>query len=157
MKISARFSILISKNEMKNERKNEMEHIGKYKGYDVYKVPKKEMKRSQDRVIYAVAETGELVFKNEVCGKVNFASGSVQEFDDHKCYPYKYPAADTTVVKEAFERPKTRGKRAETKTYDDYKGETIGDVDLDKMIDDFIKHSRTQTIEEMVGIFVVEG
>ena len=35
-----------------------MEHIGKYKGYDVYKTPKNEMEYNEDRALYAVAETG---------------------------------------------------------------------------------------------------
>ena len=52
-----------------------MEHIGKYKGYEVYKVPKHEMKYDSGKTLYAVAETGELVLKGEVVGKVNFASG----------------------------------------------------------------------------------
>lgn len=136
-----------------------MEHIGKYKGYDVYKTPQREMKYNEDRALFAVAETGELVLKGEVVGKVNFSSGSVTEYDDHKCYRYKYPRQkEETSRKAPVESPKPvggRGKRAEAQVYDDYKGSTIGDVDLDKMIDDFIKHSRTQTIEEMVGVFVV--
>ena len=61
-----------------------MEHIGKYKGYEVYKVPKHEMEYNSGKTLYAVAETGELVLKGEVVGKVNFNSGSVTEFDDHK-------------------------------------------------------------------------
>lgn len=52
-----------------------MEHIGKYKGYDVYKVPRHEMEYNSGKTLYAVAETGELVLKGEVVGKVNFASG----------------------------------------------------------------------------------
>lgn len=137
-----------------------MEHIGKYKGYDVYKTPQREMKYNEDRALFAVAETGELVLKGEVVGKVNFASGSVQEYDDHKCYRYKYSRQkeETSTDARRASTPKPtggKGKRAEAKVYDDYKGSTIGDVDLEKMIDDFIKHSRTQTIEEMVGVFVV--
>lgn len=136
-----------------------MEHIGKYKGYDVYKTPQREMKYNEDRALFAVAETGELVLKGEVVGKVNFSSGSVTEYDDHKCYRYKYPRQKEEAPRKApVESPKPtggRGKRAEAQVYDDYKGSTIGDIDLDKMIDDFIKHSRTQTIEEMVGVFVV--
>lgn len=136
-----------------------MEHIGKYKGYEVYKTPQREMKYNEDRALFAVAETGELVLKGEVVGKVNFASGSVTEYDDHKCYRYKYPRQKEETPRKTYtETPKPtggRGKRAEAQVYDDYKGSTIGDVDLDKMIDDFIKHSRTQTIEEMVGVFVV--
>lgn len=137
-----------------------MEHIGKYKGYDVYKTPKNEMEYNENRALYAVAETGELVLKGEVVGKVNFSSGSVTEYDDHKCYRYKYPRKEKEVSADTrrASTPKPtggRGKRAEAQVYDDYKGSTVGDVDLDKMIDDFIKHSRTQTIEEMVGVFVV--
>lgn len=137
-----------------------MEHIGKYKGYDVYKTPKNEMEYNENRALYAVAETGELVLKGEVVGKVNFSSGSVTEYDDHKCYRYKYPRKEKEVSTDArrASTPKStdgRGKRAEAQVYDDYKGDVVGDVDLDKMIDDFIKHSRTQTIEEMVGVFVV--
>lgn len=127
-----------------------MEHIGKYKGYDVYKVPKCEMERSDSKTLYAVAETGELVLKGEVVGKVNFNSGSVTEYDDHKCYAYKYPRKET---------PKPtggRGKRKEVNPVDDYKGTTIADVDLEKMVNDFIMASRTITIEEMVGVFNYE-
>ena len=122
-----------------------MEHIGKYKGYDVYKVPKREMEYNTDETLYAVAETGELVLKGEVVGKVNFNSGSVTEFDDHKCYKYKYPRKEEP-------KPK-RGKRKEVNPVDDYKGTTIADVDLEKMVNDFIMASRTITIEEMVGVF----
>lgn len=132
-----------------------MEHIGKYKGYDVYKTSQREMKYNEDRALFAVAETGELVLKGEVVGKVNFSSGSVTEYDDHKCYRYKYPRQKEEAPRKAPKPTGGRGKRAEAQVYDDYKGSTIGDVDLDKMIDDFIKHSRTQTIEEMVGVFVV--
>lgn len=83
-----------------------MEHIGKYKGYDVYKVPKHEMEYNSGKTLYAVAEAGELVLKGEV---VNFNSGSVTEFDDHKCYAYKYPRKEEPVSK-----PK-RSKRAEVR------------------------------------------
>lgn len=142
-----------------------MEHIGKYKGYDVYKTPQREMKYSEERALYAVSETGELVLKGEVVGKVNFNSGSVTEFDDHRCYKYKYPKQREEISMDARRAytytetpmPKStpkRGDRAKAAVYDDYKGDTIGDIDLDKMIDDFIKHSRTQTIEEMVGVFI---
>ena len=122
-----------------------MEQIGKYKGYEVYKTPKNEMEYNENRALYAVAETGELVLKGEVVGKVNFSTGSVTEFDDHKCYRYKYPRKEEP-------KPK-RGKRAEVNPVDDYRGTTIADVDLEKMIADFIHRSRTITIEEMVGVF----
>lgn len=129
-----------------------MEQIGKYKGYDVYKTPKNEMEYNENRALYAVAETGELVLKGEVVGKVNFSTGSVTEFDDHKCYAYKYPKKKETV--ETPHVPKTgRGQRAKAAPVDDYRGTTIADVDLEKMIADFIHRSRTITIEEMVGVF----
>ena len=128
-----------------------MEHIGKYKGYDVYKTPKNEMEYNENRTLYAVAETGELVLKGEVVGKVNFNSGSVTEYDDHKCYAYKYPRKEEP---KPVSKP-GRGKRAEVNPVDDYKGTTIADVDLEKMIADFIHRSRTITIEEMVGTFEV--
>ena len=140
-----------------------MEHIGKYKGYDVYKTLKSEMKYNEDRALYAVSETGELVLKGEVVGKVNFGTGSVTEFDDHKCYRYKYPSHKETISmddrrKYMYEEmaKSTRGGRAKAEVYDDYKGSTIANADLDKMIDDFIKASRAVTIEEMVGVFVAE-
>jgi hypothetical protein len=141
------------KNELKNERKNEMEHIGKYKGYEVYKVPRHEMEYNSGKTLYAVAETGELVLKGEVVGKVNFNSGSVTEYDDHKCYAYKYPKKET--VETPYTPKAGRGQRAKAAPVDDYKGTTIADVDLEKMIADFIHRSRTITIEEMVGTFEV--
>ena len=137
-----------------------MEHIGKYKGYEVYKTPKNEMEYNENRTLYAVAETGELVLKGEVVGKVNFSTGSVTEFDDHKCYKYKYPRKEresfADVCRTSTETPKPtggRGKRKEVNPVDDYKGTTIADVDLEKMVNDFIMASRTITIEEMVGVF----
>lgn len=142
-----------------------MEHIGKYKGYDVYKVPKREMEYNTDKTLYAVAETGELVLKGEVVGKVIFSSGSVQEYDDHKCYAYKYPqkekeiSMDTRRKYEYVETPKPtegKGKRKEVNPVDDYKGITIADSDLEKMVNDFIVASRAITIEEMVGVFNYE-
>lgn len=132
-----------------------MEHIGKYKGYDVYKTPKSEMKYSEDRALYAVAETGELVLKGEVVGKVNFNSGSVTEFDDHKCYKYKYLSSKKETVETPYMPTPSRGKRAKAAPVNDYKGTTIADVDLEQMITDFIHRSRTITIEEMVGTFEV--
>lgn len=139
-----------------------MEHIGKYKGYDVYKTPKHEMEYNENRTLYAVAETGELVLKGEVVGKVNFNTGSVTEFDDHKCYRYKYPrkekevSMDTRRARTHEEASKSTGKRKEVNPVDDYKGTTIADVDLEKMVNDFIMASRTITIEEMVGVFKYE-
>jgi hypothetical protein len=124
-----------------------MEHIGKYKGYDVYKVPKREMEYNTDKTLYAVAETGELVLKGEVVGKVSFSSGSVQEYDDHKCYAYKYPRK---------EKETSKGKRKEVDSVDDYKSTITADTDLEKMVNDFIVASRTITIEEMVGEFNYE-
>jgi hypothetical protein len=124
-----------------------MEHIGKYKGYDVYKVPKREMEYNTDKTLYAVAETGELVLKGEVVGKVSFSSGSVQEYDDHKCYAYKYPRK---------EKETSTGKRKEVDLVDDYKSTITADTDLEKMVNDFIVASRTITIEEMVGEFNYE-
>lgn len=140
-----------------------MEHIGKYKGYEVYKTPKNEMEYNENRALYAVAETGELILKGEVVGKVNFSTGSVTEFDDHKCYKYKYPRkekesfTDTRRASAGTPKPNGgRGKRKEVEPVDDYKGTTIADVDLEKMVNDFIMASRTITIEEMVGVFNYE-
>ena len=130
-----------------------MEHIGKYKGYEVYKIPKNEMEYNENRALYAVAETGELILKGEVVGKVNFSTGSVTEFDDHKCYKYKYPRKEKYVHEEASKPTGGRGKRKEMNPVDDYRGTTIADVDLEKMVNDFIMASRTITIEEMVGVF----
>lgn len=130
-----------------------MEQIGKYKGYEVYKTPKNEMEYNENRALYAVAETGELVLKGEVVGKVNFSTGSVTEFDDHKCYKYKYPRKEKYTHEEVFKPTGGRGKRKEVNPVDDYKGTTIADVDLEKMVNDFIMASRTITIEEMVGVF----
>ena len=130
-----------------------MEHIGKYKGYDVYKTPKNEMEYNEDKALYAVAETGELILKGEVVGKVNFSTGSVTEYDDHKCYKYKYPRKEKYTHEEVSKPTGGRGKRKEVNPVDDYKGTTIADVDLEKMVNDFIMASRTITIEEMVGVF----
>ena len=135
-----------------------MEHIGKYKGYDVYKVPKREMEYNTDETLYTVAETGELVLKGEVVGKVNFSTGSVTEFDDHKCYKYKYPRKERESFADVRRTStptdgKGKGKRKEVNPVDDYKGTTIADVDLEKMVNDFIMASRSITIEEMVGVF----
>ena len=128
-----------------------MEHIGKYKGYDVYKVLHREMEYTGGKTLYAVAETGELVLKGEVVGRVNFNSGSVTEFDDHKCYTYKYPRKE-----EPTKKREVVGGRAKAEVYDDYKGDTIGNVDLDKMITEFMVAARSTTIEDMVGVFVAE-
>lgn len=123
-----------------------MEHIGKYKGYDVYKVPKCEMEYNSGKTLYAVAETGELVLKGEVVGKVNFNSGSVTEYDDHKCYAYKYPRKEEP-------KPK-RGKRAEVVTPDMVLSSQVVDpTDLDKLINEFIIAARSMTIEDYVGEF----
>ena len=120
-----------------------MEHIGKYKGYDVYKTPKNEMEYNENKSLYAVAETGELVLKGEVVGKVNFNSGSVTEFDDHKCYKYKYPRKEESKLK--------RGKRAEIVTPDMVlTSQVVDPTDLDKMINDFIIAARSMTIEDYV-------
>lgn len=126
-----------------------MEHIGKYKGYNVYKTPKSEMKKDQERgVLYAVAETGELILNGEVVGKVAFASGSVTEYDDHKCYTYKYPAA----------REEVSMSNRRTYKYEDNvpvsKPSTVVDpTDLDKMINDFILAAREMEISDLVGEF----
>lgn len=123
-----------------------MEHIGKYKGYDVYKVPKCEMEHSDSKTLYAVAETGELVLKGEVVGKVNFNSGSVTEYDDHKCYAYKYPRKEEPKLK--------RGKRAEVVTPDMVlTSQVVDPTDLDKLINEFITAARSMTIEDYVGEF----
>lgn len=120
-----------------------MEYIGKYKGYDIYKTPQREMKYNEDRSLFAVAETGELVLKGEVVGKVNFSTDSIIEFDDHKCYAYKYPRKEEP-------KPK-RGKRAEVVTPDMVlKSQIVDPTDLDKMINDFIIAARSMTIEDYV-------
>ncbi len=121
-----------------------MEHIGKYKGYDVYKVFHKEMKYDSAKTLYAVAETGELVLKGEVVGKVNFNSGSVTEYDDHKCYAYQYPK-------------KKQSKRAEVVSVDEVLSSQVVDpTDLDKMINDFIIAARAMEIVDYVGEFKAE-
>jgi hypothetical protein len=126
-----------------------MEHIGKYKGYEVYKVPRHEMEYNSGKTLYAVAETGELVLKGEVVGKVNFNSGSVTEYDDHKCYEYKYPRKEEP-------KPK-RGKRAEVVTPDMVLSSQVVDpTDLDKLINEFIIAARSMTIEDYVGEFKAE-
>lgn len=118
-----------------------MEHIGKYKGYNVYKTPKSEMKKDQERgVLYAVAETGELILNGGVVGKVAFASGSVTEYDDHKCYAYKYPAAREEV------------SMSNRRTYK-YEDNVPVSTDLDKMINDFILAAREMEISDLVGEF----
>ena len=130
-----------------------MEHIGKYKGYEVYKVPHREMKYDSGKTLYAVAETGELVLKGEVVGKVNFNSGSVTEFDDHKCYEYHYPAEKKEY---AVSRPQ-RGHRAEVVTVDDVcKSVVVDPTDLDDMINEFIIAARKMTITDYVGEFKAE-
>lgn len=138
-----------------------MEHIGKYKGYDVYKTPQREMKYSEERALYAVSETGELVLKGEVVGKVNFNSGSVTEFDDHRCYKYKYPRkeismADRRSYSYADNVPVSkpgRGKRREVAVDDVLKSTVVDPTDLDKMINDFILAARNMQIEDLVGEF----
>lgn len=130
-----------------------MEHIGKYKGYDVYKVPKHEMEYNSGKTLYAVAETGELVLKGEVVGKVNFNSGSVTEYDDHKCYAYKYPRKEEP---KPVSKP-GRGKRAEVVTPDMVLSSQVVDpTDLDKLINEFIIAARSMTIEDYVGVFKAE-
>lgn len=138
-----------------------MEHIGKYKGYDVYKTPQREMEYNENRTLYAVAETGELVLKGEVVGKVNFASGSVQEYDDHKCYKYKYPHKEISMESRraytyADNVPVSkpgRGKRREVAVDDVLKSTVVDPTDLDKMINDFILAARNMQIEDLVGEF----
>lgn len=136
-----------------------MEHIGKYKGYDVYKVPKCEMEYNSGKTLYAVAETGELVLKGEVVGKVNFNSGSVTEYDDHKCYEYKYPvkheAAKTYEDNVPVSKP-GRGKRREVAVDDVLKSMVVDPTDLDKMINDFIIAARKMEIADLVGEFKAE-
>lgn len=138
-----------------------MEHIGKYKGYDVYKTPQKEMKPSEERILYAVAETGELVLKNEVVGKVSFASGSVTEYDDHKCYRYKYPRKEVSIQDRrqySYEenvpvsRP-GRGKRRDVAVDEVLSSQVVDPTDLDKMINDFILAAREMEISDLVGEF----
>lgn len=144
-----------------------MEHIGKYKGYNVYKTPKSEMKKDQERgVLYAVAETGELILNGEVVGKVAFASGSVTEYDDHKCYAYKYPVAREEVnmsnrrtYKYEDNVPVSkpgRGKRREVAVDDVLKSTVVDPTDLDKMINDFIIAARNMEITDLVGEFKAE-
>lgn len=144
-----------------------MEHIGKYKGYNVYKTPKSEMKKDQERgVLYAVAETGELILNGEVVGKVAFVSGSVTEYDDHKCYAYKYPAAKEEVSmsnrrKYSYEEnvpvsKPGRGKRREVAVDDVLKSTVVDPTDLDKMINDFIIAARNMEITDLVGEFKAE-
>ena len=122
-----------------------MEHIGKYKGYNVYKVPHREMKYDSGKTLYAVAETGELVLKGEVVGKVNFNSGSVTEFDDHKCYEYHYPAEKRTTK-----------RNVEASADDVCKSVVVDPTPLDEMIDSFIIAARKMTIEDYVGVFKAE-
>lgn len=144
-----------------------MEHIGKYKGYNVYKTPKNEMKKDQERgVLYAVAETGELILNGEVVGKVAFNSGSVTEYDDHKCYAYKYPAAKEEISmgnrrKYSYEEnvpvsKPGRGKRREVAVDDVLKSTVVDPTDLDKMINDFIIAARNMEITDLVGEFKAE-
>lgn len=137
-----------------------MEHIGKYKGYDVYKTPQREMEYNEERTLYAVAETGELVLKGEVVGKVNFGAGSVTEYDDHKCYKYKYPRT-TSVERAAVNNVPVskpgRGKRREVAVDDVLKSTVVDPTDLDKMINDFIIAARNMEIADLVGEFKAEG
>lgn len=141
-----------------------MEHIGKYKGYDVYKTPQREMEYNENRTLYAVAETGELVLKGEVVGKVNFNSGSVTEYDDHKCYKYKYPRSNREAITMETRRAYTyadstpvskpgRGKRREVAVDDVLKSTVVDPTDLDKMINDFILAARAMQISDLVGEF----
>ncbi len=143
-----------------------MEHIGKYKGYNVYKTPKNEMKDDQDRgVLYAVSETGELVLNGEVVGKVAFSSGSVTEYDDHKCYRYKYPTAKRETLSMDNRRSYSyednvpvskpgRGKRAEVVTVDAVLSSQVVDpTDLDELINEYILAARKMEIVDYVGEF----
>lgn len=126
-----------------------MEHIGKYKGYNVYKTPKSEMKKDQERgVLYAVAETGELILNGEVVGKVAFASASVTEYDDHKCYAYKYPAA-----REGVSMSNRRTYKYEDNVPVSKPSTVVDPTDLDKMINDFILAAREMEISDLVGEF----
>lgn len=133
-----------------------MEHIGKYKGYNVYKTPKSEMKKDQERgVLYAVAETGELILNGEVVGKVAFASGSVTEYDDHKCYAYKYPAARKEVSMSNRRTYKYEDNVPVSKPGREVavNSTVVDPTDLDKMINDFIIAARNMEITDLVGEF----
>lgn len=140
-----------------------MEHIGRYKGYDVYKIPKAEMKYDTEKKLYAVAETGELVLKGEVVGKVAFSSGTVTEYDDHRCYKYQYPVEREAIDMDNRRKyayggvtvdKSSRGKRREAPVIDDVmKSVVVDPTDLDKMIDDFMAAARKATIEDYVGQF----
>ena len=104
------------------------------------------MKYNSGKTLYAVAETGELVLKGEVVGKVNFNSGSVTEFDDHKCYEYHYPAEKRTTK-----------RNVEVSAEEVCKSMVVDPTPLDEMIDSFIIAARKMTIEDYVGVFTVDA
>lgn len=60
--------------------------IGTYTGKRVYKVPQVSVPRKQDDCIYAVEETGEMIYQGKVIASLNWNNMIVEDLK----YPYDY-------------------------------------------------------------------
>lgn len=91
--------------------------IGTYTGKKVYKVPQISVPRRQDDCIYAVAETGEMIYQGKVIASLNWNNMIVEDLK----YPYDYDYSGskfsqaTTIEIEAVETDVSAVDLKETK------------------------------------------
>lgn len=92
--------------------------IGTYTGKKVYKVPQISVPRKQDDCIYAVEETGEMIYQGKVIASLNWNNMIVEDLK----YPYDYDYSGskfsqaTTIEIEAVEADVSAVDLKETKT-----------------------------------------
>ena len=87
--------------------------LGEYKGYDVFKISKNEIKKENciKDTMYVISETGEMILNGEVVANVNLNKMSVEELPRSERKPYFYEARPKPVY--------SRGQRAKTRVYDE--------------------------------------
>lgn len=83
--------------------------LGEYKGYDVFKISKNEIKKENciKDTMYVISETGEMILNGEVVANVNLNKMSVEELPRSERKPYFYEVRHS------------RGQRAKTRVYDE--------------------------------------
>ncbi len=130
-----------------------MDNIGRYKGRQVYKVRKNDLKRDMsDDTIYAIEETGELIFQCKVIGSVDWKNMHVEEFQ--RSYPYKqyrYPEEKREAPVYA-ESPRPSKKKAPAAKEE--KGIPV--EDLGAFIDSFLADARNREVTDYVTILEIE-
>ena len=137
--------------------KNEMEfRLGEYKGYDVFKISKNEIKKENciKDTMYVISETGEMILNGEVVANVNLNEMSVEELPRSERRKYKFYSSTSGYKKGPSP---AAGKRREIVTVEEVcSSQVVDPTPMDEIIDKFLADARNATVETYIKIIEID-